>query len=302
MFKKLTLIILMLFFAGMITAAEADTGKINLALAFSLHPRMSLFDFDRMGFFKVKPGLSESDFSKEIEKLRQSAEIKNAKQRKSEIEEKIRGLDKERAEISARIMDQAGQKTDPNIIDEIKKIAETQENLQNQLYDVKYEIECPDLTRPEETRKILNEIEAEVFSAIDKVASDLKLKVVLNSSLQYSLNYPQRYQSGPMFGQGIPGISFNIFYAFLTKQKNDVLPGHQPPSSRNLINWLELTNFPEAVNLLPIKPWPVVLKGGRNIISDVLKIIYEKYGIDREIFATVDSVLHKIETDSWPQN
>lgn len=302
MLKKFILIILVAFSVNIALAAENETGKINLALAFSLHPRMSLFDFDRMGFFKVKPGLTEADFSKEIEKLRKSPAVNDARKRKLEIEEQIRALDKQRAEISARMMDLVDQKTGQNFLEQIKQLAESQEILQNKLYDIKFEIECPDLTRPEETRKILNEIEAEVFSAIDKVASDLKLQVVLNSSLPYSLNYPQRYQSGPMFGQGIPGISFNIFYAFLTKQKNEVLPGHQPPSSRNLINWLELTSFPEAVNLLPIKPWPIVLKGGRNIISDVLKIVYEKHGIDKEIFATVDSVLHKIETDSLPQN
>ncbi|HMM58960.1 MAG TPA: hypothetical protein PKC25_02395, partial [Candidatus Rifleibacterium sp.] len=44
------------------SAAAAGVATIDLSMAVSLHPRMSLFDFDRMGFFKVEPGLPREAF------------------------------------------------------------------------------------------------------------------------------------------------------------------------------------------------------------------------------------------------
>ena len=69
----------------------------------------------------------------------------------------------------------------------------------------------------------------------------------------------------------------------------------EAPSSRELINWMELTRYPEALNILPMRPYPLVLTGGKSILSDVVKKIYDKYNIDTAIYKVVDSVIIKME-------
>jgi hypothetical protein len=78
-------------------------GKIDLALAVSLHPRMSMFDFDRMGFFKVQPGLDEKAFTSAVAELRQATATVQAHEQKDELQKKIAGLERQRADLLAKI-------------------------------------------------------------------------------------------------------------------------------------------------------------------------------------------------------
>jgi hypothetical protein len=180
---------------------------------------------------------------------------------------------------------------------QLQSLANEQQKLTLEISDLDYRIECPELTSPDETRKILGEIETETIEAVARVAREKQFRIIFNNSIPYSTGYPQNYLSGPMFGQGVPGINVHLFYSFLARsQEKDRL--HEVPPSRNVINWLELTSYPGAVNLLPIKPWPMVLYGGQSILSDVLRIVYTNHRISSEVFQTLDSVIHKIEQDN----
>jgi hypothetical protein len=44
-----------------------------------------------------------------------------------------------------------------------------------------------------------------------------------------------------------------------------------------------------------MKPYPLVLSGGKSILSSVVKKIYNKYKIKPAIYNVVDSVIIKIE-------
>lgn len=295
--NRLLTSILLLFMAISPAFAENNSSiaRIDLSLAVSLHPRMSLFDFDRMGFYKVTGGLNEKEFSQAIAELRNSPAITQAMNLKNQLEKEITAMEKDRAILTSRLHG-ANQQQGEILSKEIQQVADKQENLRLQISDINYQIECPDLTTPAETRKLLDEVEQEILAAVASVARQQKYSVVLNSAVPYSTDYPARYKSGPMYGQGIPGINTHIFYSFLASSKTDA-QAHEAPPSRNIINWLELTSFPEAVNLLPIRPWPIVLHGGQSILSDVIKLVYENHKISPELIQTVNSVIHKIEKD-----
>ena len=292
--KIFPLLVVFLSILSLLNAAGTrHVGKIDLYLATSLHPKMALFDFDRMGFFKVPSGLDEEEFSAAVAKWHKTSETGQAAALKIQIEGEISTVSAGRAALVAEL-EAADQSEGIRLAREIELLAHQEDELRRKLYDASYSAECPDLTTPEETRRILGEIETEILAAVREVAQKLELEIVLNSSIPVSTGYPVRYMADPLFGQGVPGINFHLFYAFMAKPPVDETL-HEIPSSRNLINWLELTSFPEAMNLLPVRPWPVVLLGGRSILPEVIEFVYKKHEIAPEIIKTVDSVIHKIE-------
>ncbi len=276
-----------------LSAEAIRVGKIDLSVAVSLHPRMSLFDFDRMGFFKVEPGLTEEEFKTAVAKLKDSKEAASAIEEREKIEKKLAELDHKKSYLVAAMSDPSADGYTTAHAD--LAVVATEENaLHVRLKDLSYMASCPDLTDPATTRQILDEIETEVLEAVREVAAQKKFDLVLNNSVPVPYGYPVRYRSGEMFGQGIPGIDYTMFYAFLART-NLAHPLDETPPSRDLINWLELTRFPEAMNLLPLRPYPVVLSGGECILSEVLEKIYVAHKIAPEVFKVVDSVINKLD-------
>lgn len=281
------------------TAAAAGVATIDLSMAVSLHPRMSLFDFDRMGFFKVEPGLPREAFEEAVATLKNSASATTALEELQRLQQQLTELDRRKSMQIALFAStipaerEAAQK-------ELEVIAAEEERLRGVIADSELAAACPDLTDPATTRRYLAEIEAEILAAVRKVAAEGSYTLVLNTTVPVPYGYPVRYQAGEMFGQGIPGINFSLFYAFLAKE-HLAHPSDSAPPSRELINWLELTRFPDAVNLLPIRPYPLVLSGGECILARVMKIVYDNHKVDPEVFKVVESVIHKIDEMDRPE-
>lgn len=293
-FRSLLLLAAAIFCAVTLSAADSiRVATIDLSLAASLHPRMALFDFDRMGFYKVEPGLSAEAFAEAVVRLKNSPAAESLTARRLEIEQRLAVLDQQRAALmaglSSPVPDEAA-----SLTVEIEKVVEEEQRLRGELGDLDHAASCPELTAPAETRNILAGIETEILAIVRSVAEKGGYNLVLNSSIPVPYGYPVRYNSGEMYGQGVPGINFSLFYSFLAKN-NLAHPLDETPPSRELINWLELTRYPEAVNLLPIKPYPLVLSGGHSILSEVVRQIYENYSVDPEVYKVVDSVIQKIE-------
>ncbi len=300
--KNTDLPILLLLVAVMFlpfSVAAAGVATIDLSMAVSLHPRMSLFDFDRMGFFKVEPGLPREAFDEAVAKLKNSASATTALEELQQLQQQLTELDRRKsmqiALFSSTITAEreAAQK-------ELELISVEEERLRGLISDSELAAACPDLTDPATTRRYLAEIEAEILAAVRKVAAEGSYTLVLNTTVPVPYGYPVRYQAGEMFGQGIPGINFSLFYAFLAKE-HLAHPSDSAPPSRELINWLELTRFPDAVNLLPIRPYPLVLSGGECILARVMKIVYDNHKVDSEVFKVVESVIHKIDEMDRPE-
>lgn len=260
---------------------------------------MSLFDFDRMGFFRVEPGLPREAFEEAVAKLKNSAAAATALEELQQLQQQLTELDRRKSVQVALfgstipVEREAAQK-------ELEAIAAEEDRLRGLIADNEHAAACPDLTDPATTRSYLAEIEAEILAAVRKVAAEGSFNVVLNTTVPVPYGYPVRYHAGEMFGQGIPGINFSLFYAFLAKE-HLAHPSDAAPPSRELINWLELTRFPDAVNLLPIKPYPLVLSGGECILARVMKIVYENHKVDPEVFKVVESVIHKIDEMDRPE-
>ncbi len=293
------LLLLVAMISMPLSVYAAGVATIDLSMAVSLHPRMSLFDFDRMGFFKVEPGLSREAFEEAVARLKNSAAATTALEELQQLQQQLSGLDR-RKSLQIALFESAVPAEREAAHKELEQIAVEESRLRGLISDSEHAAACPDLTDPATTRRYLAEIEAEVLAAVKKIAAEGRFDVVLNTTVPVPYGYPVRYQAGEMFGQGIPGINFSLFYAFLAKE-HLAHPSDSAPPSRELINWLELTRFPDAVNLLPIRPYPLVLSGGECILARVMKIVYEAHKVDPEVFKVVESVIHKIDEMDRPE-
>lgn len=293
--KKLKLFfcyLLMVFTASNLWAVSSnEVATIDLSMAFSLHPKMSLFDFNRIGFYKVDFGLTYEEFVRRTEELRFSAPDRS--QELKNIEQELEELYKKRSGFSQYYVNATKEKMTE--LERVRKESQEKEaELNNKILDIHHQRENFDITSPEETIKIAAEIEKEIFEAINEVAKEKKYAVVLNTTVPSPYNYKKNYIQGEIYGQGIPGINFMLFYSFLAKNNLDN-PTDKTPPSRDLINWLELTRYPGAINILPMRPYPLVLSGGNSILSEVVQKLYNKYKVDSAVYDVVDSVITKIE-------
>lgn len=281
------------------SAAAAGVATIDLSMAVSLHPRMSLFDFDRMGFFRVEPGLSREAFEEAVARLKNSTVAATALEELQQLQQQLTELDR-RKSVQVALFGSTIPAEREAAQKELEIIATEEDRLRGLIADSEHAVACPDLTDPATTRRYLAEIEAEILAAVRKAAAESSFNVVLNTTVPVPYGYPVRYHAGEMFGQGIPGINFSLFYAFLAKE-HLAHPSDSAPPSRELINWLELARFPDAINLLPIRPYPLVLSGGECILARVMKIVYENHKVDPEVFKVVESVIHKIDEMDRPE-
>ena len=291
-FKIAFLFISMFWATNPLFAVNAsDVATIDLSMALCLHPKMSLFDFNRIGFYKVDFGLTEEEFEASVAKLRESAPDRSEELRN--IQKEIDKLYEERNVFSEYYVDANEEK--------LKKVEQLMEaslakekELNDKILEINHQTENYDLTSPKETLAIIEQIEKEIFEAIHQVAEEEKYSVVLNTTIPVAYSYNKNYVNSEVYGQGIPGINFMLFYSFLAMNNLDN-PLDEVPPSRDVINWLELTRYPGTVNLLPMKPYPLVLSGGKSILSSVVKKIYNKYNIRPAVYNVVDSVIIKIE-------
>ena len=291
-FKLILYLLLMAFIPQSLWAINAgEVATIDLSMALCLHPKMSLFDFNRVGFYKVEFGLTEEEFEAKIAALRASAP--NRTQELQNIEKELEEVYKERSSFSEYYVNADEEKL--NKLEKLRLASLAKEKeLNDKILEINHQTDNFDLTSPRETLAIIEEIEKDIFEAINQVAEEEKYTVVLNSTIAVPYTYTKNYINSEIYGQGIPGINFTLFYSFLAMNNLDN-PLDEVPPSRDLINWLELTRYPGTVNLLPMKPYPLVLSGGKSILSSVMKKVYNKYNVKSAVFNVVDSVIVKIE-------
>ncbi len=282
----------MLFASQVLFAINAsDVATIDLTLALCLHPKMSLFDFERIGFYKVELGFTEEEFEARIEELRTSAPDRTEELKV--LEKELDALYEERETFSEYYVNTTEEKLKK--LEQLRLASKAREKeLNDKILEIEYQAENNDLTTPKETLVIIEQIEKDIFEAINQVVEEEKFSLVLNTTVPYPDIYKKNYNSGEIYGHGIPGINFMLFYSFLAMNNLDS-PIDEVPPSRDLINWLELTRDPKTVILLPMKHYPLVLSGGKSILSSVVKKVYNKYKIKPAVYNVVDSVILKIE-------
>lgn len=266
------------------------TGKINLGIAVSLHPKMSLFDFQNLGFYKVPLGLSKKDFAAAVAQSAFSSSTQALNRRIETLDEELSELTQKKQLLFQSIP--PSDTGDESIKMQLAELAERSRRIRAERNEAEFSISHPELTTPEETRKILDGIEAEVMNLVREVAREKGYEVVLNTTLPVPFGFPVTYRTGKEFGRGVSGIDQQLFYS-LTANHDDL--DNQQTKEEALSCWLQLTAHPEVQPFLPVRPWPLVIQGGESMTVDLVRKLYGKYKVPSEIIETLAPVIEEFE-------
>lgn len=278
-------------FSNAVFAINAsDVATIDMRLAISLHPKMALYDYNRMGFYKVNLGLSDEEFKSKVEELKKLPI--DVKAEREKLVEELKQIS-----IQREIYEQQQYSPKRDITEEYLKNCETFDfkilELSQKIMDLDWRVANPDLTSRNETKQIMNEIKKDIFVAIKQVVDERKYLLVLNSSIfvphQFDLKFHEL-----VYGQGMPGVNLSLFYAFFWRNMVYSSPELQANRTNKKV-WKELTQQLDSSNALPISNYPFVLSGGVNIMTDVLKKVYSRYNIEPSVAEMVASVTERIE-------
>lgn len=270
-FIAITIIISNLFFNYSCYAENDNIGKINLGLALMLHPKMSLFDYNRLGFYKVEPDLSDDEFEREIERLRTNTPDK--KEEISAIKSKISRL-----------------RNQPYDAEKEKYIESEINRLEEQIDSIEANLNNYDITNSSETQKILLNIQKEVIDTIKIVANENNLSIIFNDTVPYHNIFPSLFEDRSIFRDFGVNTGYKPYYSFLSSS----IIGNAMPSSISLSNWLEFAREPKLMDYLPLNSQPFVLDGAKDILQEVIKKIYSNYNIDDEVHKNIESVLYEL--------
>ena len=74
---RIFLLFAFIFFCATTAALKAEKiAVVDMNLLVSMHPSMSLFDFDRMGFYKLPLGLTTEKWEEELKKQKRISSAK----------------------------------------------------------------------------------------------------------------------------------------------------------------------------------------------------------------------------------
>lgn len=267
--------------------------KIDLSMAAALHPKMSLFNFSRMGFYRAPLGLSKEEFDKKIEEVKKNFDDTELRKRVRENYRKINLLNREAEAIEREQNAVNPDRMEPKAAEKYLKKHRKILGLLNENEELNFAIRYPEVTKPSETRKILDKIEKEIIEAIKTVAERDSFDVVLNNSIPVPYGYPVSYKSGSRPRTGIAGIRQTLYYAFISERP--VTPWEKETASEQLKYWLSMTSRPNIQKMLPVKPWPLVLEGGCCILPEVLILIYIEYNVSTEVWNKLLSVISQTD-------
>jgi len=272
-------------------ASDTKIAKVNMALLTALHPKMALFDFQRMGFLKIELGFNKIQVEEQKLILRTDEKaLKKAEDDLKEIEEKIA----DQGDLLRELYEKEGTHFLPDMSEEGKiiqeKLSTELKNLIIKRGECEYAVKYPEFTSPPETRKILELIEKETIEAVKNVAKSKNFDVVLNTSVPVPYGYPVSYRPEVQYSTGPVGMEQINYYTILSVKPTD--REEQAQADQIMSEWLSVLFRPAAQEMLPIKPWPLVMQGGTNILPDALSSLYTKYNIANETFSTVKNVLY----------
>lgn len=274
--------------------AKEKIGKINIGLLASLHPEMSKFDFQTMGFSKEMLSKYKhwEPYIKEFTKTETSIkELEAKKEKRAFLEEQIRFALSKKSEIFDRNKTTLLEKLQEKDREEIEKLDRYINDKLEEEAILDYSIRNPNFTLPDETMKILSVIEQEIIEAVELAAEKNDCDVVLNSTIPNPYGYPVSYHKSPDYYNGAIGINQSTYYAILsTKIEGRYAKDWQKTKIKE---WLAMISRPSLQDELPVKPYPLVLKGGFDLLPSALEILYEKYNVDSQVYNAVIEVLNE---------
>ncbi len=268
-------------------------GTINLAVAASLHPKMALFDFQKMGFYRVPLGLAYEEYSRVIGEFKAKKPDKSIQEKISKIDEQLRIAGSSVREIINEQKTNNPERMSSDVATAYLRHHHEITELNWQRKELSFSISNPEFTSPAETREILQKIEKEIIASVKEVAEKECFSIILNTSVPAASGYPTKYHLGARFSTGPVGIDQTLFYGFLAEKRvsSDIFAYTED----YLRKWISITGRPEAVEMLPMKPYPLVLEGGECVLTQVIEKIYHDHKIDQEITDQLKQILLKLE-------
>lgn len=274
---------------------KSRTGTINLGLAASLHPRMSLFDFRNLGFFKVSLGLTKDEFQAAVARSAASAPLMELDKRLGELDRACADITHQKHILFQRLSSAGSESV--SIRTQLQELDDRAGRLRNERNDTAFAIDHPELTLPDETRKLLDEIDREIMDIVREVAAAKGYDVVLNSTFPVPFGYPLTYRSGGEFGRGVSGLDQQILYALMANHDDS---DRSKTLEEGFSLWLRLCGRPQVQRFLPLQPWPLVVHGGESMTAEVVRRLYERYRIFPETIEVLVSVVNEFETSTPP--
>lgn len=257
-----------------------DVAVVDYYLVLCLHPKMSLYDYNRAGFYKVGFGLSEEEFKAAANKL---------------IDNPPETLNVEKNKIEKLLESVKQKKVNDLDYDTYNKLCEEENFLRKELDNIVWKYKNNDITDKEETKRIFDDIVKDINSAIEEVEKENKYNIVFNTSVAYPYPAIPRNSESMLQGYSIPGLNMIFFYGLYNKKEKDE-ENEIPYENIGNLYWNELTNASDTRNKYDLFPYPMVLSGGKSITSDVINKIYQKYSIDLSTQELVNSVIIKVES------
>lgn len=253
--------------------SNGDIAVVNLAIALAIHPKMSLFDTNRLGFYRISSlNLTEEEFQNEIDRLRDVPPIDNAQEK---IMSDIAALRKKRNALSNLKVNAT-----PERLAEAEKLrvsyVEEEKVLFSKLEDARYRDFNMDLMDYNSAKSFASEIESEVFEIINEVAKEKNIAIVFNNSTAPTKGYPETYDSRYIFHKGSATLSNLMYYSFLSLTGVNLEAGDLPLSNK-VINWMEIMRYPGSIDVLPIRQRPLVLSKTVDILPEVVYRLYRRY-------------------------
>jgi len=292
MSTKLLLLVFLIFLQIPVTQATATEkiGTVDLISAVALHPMMSLFDFERKGFFKVPLGLSPEDWNREVQKNK----VLDPKKRE-QLESNMKKLDSEISKLEAKraeILKGGGAPINSALQAELATITFQIEKLSQEKQIFQYEFDFPELTSPRETKEILERIEKEVLEKIEEIAEEEGISVVLNNSIPNTCSWPAENETQILSGKGISFLESSVYYSFLAQKKPKANEEQTPfPEVQEFLTCLDSIRHPRVISRLPLHPHPLVLRGGINLTPKIVRKILEKYRCNPESIFIIEDLL-----------
>ncbi len=260
--------------------------RIDLSKILALHPKMFLFDYNRIGFYKIKSiNLPKDKFEEEIIKLKNEKVYDYTELDK--IKEDIKNMQKTISILSIVYPNETEEdkKNKKNLKEEYsKKVKELTEKRDK----IRYAMVNNDLTTIEETENILFEIEKEVLEQIEEYAKKENFEIVFNTNILFRDIQSERNRLNVSLGNIVPE---NYLYSLLRKHDNIISEEGLTDSTR-LIRWLEILKNPRIAERVDNADFSVVLFGGEFIETQIISNIYKKYKINDNIIKSICSVLN----------
>ena len=252
--------------------SKGNVALVNLSKILALHPKMALFDFNRMGFYKVKKcNLSEDEFDEEIFNIKSSVSNDNI----SKLEKEIENIDRH-----IKIIEE---KFDDNELE--SKLYNQRTELIKKLEEALYSQNNNDITDLNETRKILDDIEKEVLSVIADYSKTNNYEFVLNTSIPRLDIYTQgdSEKSGKL--ANLMSQSELYYFLFSDFDYNSIL--QKQKNTIRFFNWLTLVKNPIIKDIVFVENIPLVIYGGENIETSIINKIYSNYSIKESVTAKI---------------